>query len=106
MEEKMSEDFSKFTLGLSKLRRRRWSLLAVILVYVPLIWLAPRLTSSGYQTTIGFIVWFLLVIATSILVATGKCPRCGNLFHIKGLAPLFLRSRCLHCGLNITADKK
>ena len=106
MEEKKTEDFSKFTLGLSKLRRRRWFLLGVILVYVPFIWLAPRLTNAGWQTDKVFIVWFLFVLVSSILVATGKCPRCGNLFHIKGLAPLYLRSRCLHCGLHITVDKK
>ncbi len=106
MEGKKAEDFSKLTLGLSKLRRRRWSLLGVILVYAPLIWLAPRLANSGCQTDKVFIVWFLSVLVSSILVATGKCPRCGNLFHIKGLAPLYLRNRCLHCSLDITADKK
>ena len=106
MEEKKTEDLSKFTLGLSKLRRRRWSLLGVILVYVPFIWLGPRLTNSGGQTGIFFIIWFLFVFVSSLLVATGKCPRCAKLFHIKGLAPLYLRNRCLHCGLHIIAGKK
>ena len=106
MEEKKSEDFSKLALGLGKLRRRRWFLLGVILVYVPLIWFLPRLTSSDSQTGKVLVVWFLFVLAASILVAVGKCPRCGNLFHIKGLTPLYLRSRCLHCGLHITANKK
>ena len=106
MEEKKSEDFSKFALGLSRLRRRRWFLLGVILVYVPLIWLTPRLANFGLQAGHVFIVWFLFILASSIIVATSKCPRCGNLFHIKALAPLYLRSRCLHCDLHITADKK
>ena len=106
MEEKKTEDFSKFTLELSKLRRRRWFLWGVILVYVPFIWLAPQLTNSGCQTSTVFIVWFIFVLVSGILVATGKCPRCGNYFHIKGLAPLYLRSQCLHCSLHITADKK
>lgn len=106
LEEKKTEDFSKFAIGLSKLRRRRWFLLGVILVYVPFIWLAPRLTNFGCQTGKVFIVWFLLVLVSSILMATSKCPCCGNFFHIKELAPLYLRSRCLHCGLHITANKK
>ena len=106
MEEKKAEDFSKFAFGLSKLRRRRWFLLGVILVYVPFIWLSPRLTNLGFQTGKVFVVWFLFVLVSSIFVAVGKCPRCGNFFHIKELSPLYLRSRCLHCSLHINADKK
>ena len=106
MEEKKTEDFSKFALGLKKLRRRRWLLWGVILVYVPLIWLAPRLTNFGCQPSRVFIVWFLFVLVSSILVASGKCPRCGKLFYIKEFALFYLRRRCLHCGLHITADKK
>lgn len=106
MEAKKIEDFSVFALGLGKLRRRRWFLLGVILLYVPSIWFLPRLTNSDYQTGKILVVWFLFVLISSLLVAAGKCPRCGNLFHIKGLKPLYLRSRCLHCGLSISADKK
>ncbi|HIE06483.1 MAG TPA: hypothetical protein EYP64_00405 [Desulfarculaceae bacterium] len=106
MKENKAEDFLKFALGLSKLRRRRWFLLGVIMTYVPFIWLSPRLTNLGCQPGKVFVVWFLFVLVSSILVAVGKCPRCGNFFHIKELSPLYLRSRCLHCGLHIKADKK
>ena len=105
MEEKKTEDVSKFALGLGKLRRRRWFFWGVILAYVPSIWLSLRLTNSDRQTAKVFAVWYLFVLVSSILAATGKCPRCGKLFHINGFIPLFLR-RCLHCGLHITADKK
>ncbi|MEA3333711.1 MAG: hypothetical protein U9Q58_08950 [Pseudomonadota bacterium] len=99
------EDLSKFALGLSKLRRRRCFFWGVILIYIPSIWLSLRLTNSDRQTAKVFAVWFLLVLISSIFTAVGKCPRCGNLFHVNGFMPLFLR-RCLHCGLHITADKK
>ena len=105
MEEKKNEDVSKFASGLGKLRRRRWFLWGVILVYVPSIWLSLRLTNSDRQTAKVFAVWFLFVLVSSMLAATGKCPRCGNFFHVNGFIPLYLR-RCLHCGLHITADKK
>lgn len=105
MEEKKTEDFSRFALGLGKLRRRRWFFWGVILVYIPAIWLSLRLTNSDSQTGKVFAVWFLFLFASSILTAMGKCPRCGNLFHVNGFIPLFLR-KCLHCGLHITADKK
>ncbi|RLB02865.1 MAG: hypothetical protein DRG59_12360 [Deltaproteobacteria bacterium] len=105
MEEKKVEDLSKFTVGLSKLRRRRCFFWGVLLIYVPTIWLSLRLTNSDRQTAKVFAVWYLFVFISSILAATGKCPRCGKLFHVNGFIPLFLR-KCLHCGLHITADKK
>jgi len=105
LEEKKTEDVSKFAPGLRKIRRRRWFLWGVILVYVPCIWLSLWLTNSDRQTGKVFAVWFLFVLVSNGLVATSKCPRCGKFFHLTGFMPLYLR-RCLHCGLHITADKK
>ena len=104
-EEENTEDVSKFALGLSKLRRRRWFFWGVLLIYVPSIWLSLRLTNSDRQTGKVFAVWFFFLFVSSLLVAIGRCPRCGNFFHVNGFIPLFLR-RCLHCGLHISADKK
>jgi len=105
LEEKKSEDFSKYTLGLTKLRRRRCFFWSMILIYIPTIWLSLRITHSDRQTGKVFAVWFLLIIIASLLAAAGKCPRCGNYFHVNGFIPIYLR-KCLHCGLHITADKK
>jgi len=105
LEEKKNEDFSKYASGLSRLRRRRWFFWVVILIYLPSIWLSLRITNSDRQTAKVFVVWLVLVFVSCLFAAAGKCPRCGNLFHVNGLTPLFLR-RCLHCGLHITADKK
>ena len=105
LEEKKSEDVSQYAAGLAKLRRRRWFFWGVILVYIPAIWLSLELTNSDRQTFKVFAVWFLFIIVSSMLAATGRCPRCGHYFHVNGFIPLYLR-RCLHCGLHITADKK
>jgi hypothetical protein len=96
-----SPDYSR---GLRKLRRRRRLLGGLILVYVPAIWLSLELTRSDRATGVVFGVWVVLLFFAVLLVATGRCPRCHNPFHLNGFIPLYLR-HCLHCGLHIKADK-
>lgn len=91
--------------GLRKIRRRRWFLWGVILVYVPAIWLSLRLTHSDRITGTVFGVWLVVLIIAVLLVSTAQCPRCGNYFHVYGMTPLYLR-KCLHCKLHVSADKK
>lgn len=92
-------------LGLRKIRKRRWFLWAVILVYVPAIWLSLTLTHSDRKTAVVFGVWCIVLTIAVFFVTTARCPRCGNYFHVYGITPLYLR-RCVHCRLPITADKK
>jgi hypothetical protein len=91
--------------GLRKVRKRRWLLWGVLLVYVPAIWLSLTLTHSDRITAVVFGVWLVALIVAVLFVSTALCPRCGNYFHVYGMTPLYLR-RCLHCKLHITADKK
>ena len=91
--------------GLRKVRKRRWFLWGVLLVYVPAIWLSLTLTHSDRITAVVFGVWLVALIVAVFFVSTALCPRCGNYFHVYGMTPLYLR-RCLHCKLHITADKK
>jgi len=100
-----NEDFSQYAEGLSKVRRRRWCLWGVILIYIPLIWTTLTITQSDRETAKVFAVWFVLACIASCISAFVKCPRCGNLFHVNGLIPMYFR-RCLHCGLPLNADKK
>lgn len=90
--------------GLCEIRRRRWCLWVVILVYVPLIKVA--LSYSGEFEVIGkvFAVWFVFMFAAVLWSSLAKCPRCGNYFHIQGFTLLYLR-KCLHCRLHINADR-
>jgi len=105
LKEESQEDFSQYVQGLRKVRQRRWYLWSVILVYLPAIWISLTLTQSDRATAKVFAVWFVLTCIASCLSAFVKCPRCGNLYHVNGVIPLYLR-RCLHCGLRLNADKK
>ncbi len=105
MDNQEPEDFSRYAAGLRVLRRRRWLLGGLILIYVPAIWLALRLGQSDRVAGMVFAVWILLVIVAVCYTAFAKCPRCGNFFHMNGFIPLYLRN-CLHCGLHVSADKK
>lgn len=101
----MSEDFSAIGIGLKRIRRRRWVLWSVALVYLPEMLITLKLTHSGFALGVVFVIWFVFLCYAVVPVAFSLCPRCGNYFHMKGLMPVYLR-RCLHCGLHICADKK
>ncbi len=90
--------------GLRMIRRRRWFLWALIIAYVPAIWLSLELTGSDMVTGGVFAVWLIFVCIAIVLGALAKCPRCGNYFHVHGLTLLYLR-KCLHCQLHVSADK-
>jgi hypothetical protein len=94
----------EYSRGLRSLRRRRRFLAGVILVYVPLIWASLKLTHSDRVTGLVFALWVVALFFAVLFLCLGKCPRCGNPFHLYGFIPLCLR-RCLHCGLGIKADK-
>ena len=96
------EDFGP---GLSKLRRRRRFLWLVLIAYLPAMWSAQRITRSFQGALPVFAVWLLVLILAAAVSALARCPRCGNYFHVNGMALLYLR-KCLHCQLHISADKK
>ncbi len=105
MGEPIGGDPSAIGSGLRKVRKRRWFLWGLLLVYVPAIWLSLHLTHSDRITAVVFGVWLVVLIIAVFFVSTARCPRCGNYFHVYGMTPLYLR-RCLHCKLHISADKK
>lgn len=104
MEEQTSVDPARITAGLRIIRKRRWFLWILIIIYVPAVWTSLSLTHSDRATAVVFGVWVVLLIVAVFFVTTVPCPRCGNLFHMHGITPLYLR-KCLHCQLHITADK-
>ncbi len=105
MEEKPTIGAAELRQGLSIVRRRRWYLWVVILVYVPAMWLTLKVSPTYRAVEIVFGIWFVLVFAAATYSALARCPRCGNYFHMHGMTLLYLR-RCLHCQLRINADKK
>ncbi len=98
-------DRATLSAGLRKIRRRRWYLWALILVYLPLMWSALKFLPSMNAVCGVFGVWFAAVFVIAMIAAVARCPRCGNYFHVNGMTLLFLR-KCLHCQLHVSADKR
>lgn len=99
------EDPSLFRSGLAKIRRRRWFLWGVLIVYLPAMSTTQKITHSFQASLPVFFLWVLLLLFAMIYSALVKCPRCGKHFHVNGMTLLYLR-RCLHCQLHLTADKR
>jgi hypothetical protein len=102
VETELKQDFKP---GLAKVRRRRWFLWLVLLGYLPTMWTAQQITRSFQGALPVFFAWILLLTIAAAVSALARCPRCGNYFHVNGMALLYLR-KCLHCQLPINADRK
>jgi hypothetical protein len=98
-------DVAKLSQGLKVIRRRRWYLWLVILVYLPLMGMTLKITKSIGGAVPVFGLWFAALMGFGLFAAYARCPRCGNYFHVHGMTLLFLR-QCLHCQLHISTDKK
>ncbi|MBE0596424.1 MAG: hypothetical protein IH614_04060 [Desulfuromonadales bacterium] len=104
VEEAAAEEID-LTPGLNLIRRRRWYLWAVILVYIPAMYVTLKLSSAFSTAGTVFLVWFVLLFGTAMGAAAARCPRCGNYFHMNGMTFLCLR-KCLHCQLHVNADRQ
>lgn len=97
-------DPAQFTVKMRSLRRRRWFLWGLVLIYLPAIYLALEWSGSDRVAGMVFLGWILLVCVAVGLAAFAICPRCGNTFHMHGFVPVYLR-RCVHCGLHVTSNR-
>jgi hypothetical protein len=91
--------------GLKIVRRRRWYLWIIILLYIPLMSVAMKTFPSFKSVMYVFMLWFIIMFTIALVAAVARCPRCGNYFHVHGMTLLYLR-KCLHCQLHLTADKR
>lgn len=91
--------------GLATIRRRRWYLWGIILIYLPLMGTAMKTFQSFKGVSMVFCFWFVVMFSLALFAALARCPRCGNYFHLHGMTLLYLR-KCLHCQLHLTADKR
>jgi hypothetical protein len=91
--------------GLRTIRARRRLLWFVLIAYLPTMWTTQRITHSFQGSLPVFFLWLVLLIVAVVVSALAKCPRCGNYYHVNGMALFYLR-KCLHCQLPINADKK
>jgi hypothetical protein len=88
---------------LAVIRRRRWYLWGLILIYMPASVTTLQLTQSYTSTGILVFIWFIVLCIAVTLAAVAKCPRCGNTFHMRNSTLSFYR-KCRHCGLQISGD--
>jgi hypothetical protein len=89
-----------FQRGMALVRRRRKYFFATIIGYMPLMWLANKISPTFRSMAIAFGIWVVILFVTALLSALARCPRCGNYFHMHGMSLMYLR-RCLHCQLSI-----
>jgi hypothetical protein len=88
---------------MKKTRIRRRLFFATVLIYIPALVLTHQLSPTNRAMGTVFCVWVVMLIITTFLAAVCRCPRCGNYFHVHGMALLIVR-RCLHCQLHINSD--
>lgn len=105
MEQEISNDPSEFAEMLAIIRRRRWYLWGLILVYMPASVMTLQLTQSYKATGVVIVIWVILLCVAVALMAIARCPRCGNSFHMRNASISFLR-KCRFCGLHLCADKQ
>lgn len=89
---------------LKRTRRNRIYFFVTVLMYIPALYITHQISPTNRAMGTLFAIWVLLLIIVTFLVATSRCPRCGNYFHVHGMTLLILR-KCLHCQLHISSDK-
>jgi hypothetical protein len=105
MEQENSDYSTTHGAMLARIRRRRWYLWGLILIYMPASVTTLQLTQSYKTTGILCLIWFILLCIAVTLMTCALCPGCGNKFHLRDSSLSFSR-KCCHCGLHICGDKK
>lgn len=86
---------------MNRIRLRRKLFFITIILYMPLMWTANRISPTFNSMVVTFGVWFVVLFTTALYSALARCPRCGHYFHMNGMSLLYLR-RCLHCQHHVT----
>jgi hypothetical protein len=81
----------------------QWLLLLLLLGAFPLFSLIERLHGNSY--TVALVIYVFLFATVGYVVATWKCPRCGQSFHNRSFERgVPYRTACVHCGLKRGSD--
>ena len=91
-----------FKQAMELIRRRRKYFFVTVIAYMPLMWLANKISPTFSSMAITFSIWVVVLFITALYSALARCPRCGHYFHMNGMSLLYLR-RCLHCQHHINA---
>ncbi len=89
---------------MKKTRRRRKYFFGTVLIYIPALLITHYISPTNRAMGTVFVMWVAMLIMVTFMVALSRCPRCGNYYHLHGMALLILR-RCLHCQLHIKSDQ-
>jgi hypothetical protein len=101
--DKSLEDVAAYRAVLRKTKRHRAYFFGTVMVYIPALYITNYISPTTRAMGTLFVVWVVMLIIVTFLVALSKCPRCGNYFHLHGMTLLVLR-KCLHCQLHISKD--
>lgn len=105
MEQAVSDNPSQYGPLLAIIRRRRWYVWCSILIYMPVAVGSLELTQSYTVVGIVFAIWLVLLCIVITLLASARCPHCGNTFHMRHSTLGFSR-RCRYCSLHLNADRQ
>ena len=94
----------KYMSVLKKTRSRRKMFFGTVLIYIPALLITHKISPTNRAMGTVFVIWVVILIVATFLVALSRCPRCGNYFHMHGITLLILR-KCLHCQLHISSDQ-
>lgn len=104
MEQESPENPSEYGPMLAVIRRRRWYLWGLIIIYMPIAVATLQFTQSIRTIGAAFGAWVILLCVAVALMAAALCPRCGKNFHMRHSTLGFSR-KCRHCGLSLLADR-
>lgn len=105
VEQENSHNTTTYRTMLAVIRRRRWFLWGMILIYIPTSVTTLQLTQSYKLLSFMFLIWLILLCIAVTLMACSKCPRCGNSFHMRN-STLSFSQKCCHCRLHISGEEK
>ncbi|PLY00480.1 MAG: hypothetical protein C0624_11965 [Desulfuromonas sp.] len=96
----MTEETHKRPETYSSLVLRRRLFWLTLIIYLPLMLLSQKYFPGKNGLIVSFCVWVGLLIVTALFLALGRCPACGQTYHMNGMTFLPVR-RCLHCGAHL-----
>jgi len=90
----------RFDEQLKQIRHKRMQLWAVFISYLPVIGITLSVSEGNLAPAMVCIIWIILAAIGGMRVSFSRCPRCGNLFHMRGAGTSWGR-RCRHCQLSL-----
>jgi len=90
--------------ALLQIRRSQHTVIAWMIGLIPAGWLAVLLTESDELFVPLTLFWFAVGLMLAQRVTANPCPRCGEHFCAKSVAPYWhglFKRRCDECGLTL-----